>query len=90
MPIHEHVPPQAQWGLQEVMDEGLELVRVARREGQPRSLRLTAQSAFIAEGSVRAELEEQLTGREVELWETVYVKLKRSWKVILKNAEKGR
>jgi hypothetical protein len=34
MSIHEHLPPQARKELKEGTDEGLELAKVARRDGQ--------------------------------------------------------
>ena len=56
MSIHEHLPPQARRELKEVgWAKGLELAKVARRDGQEFDLcNLVAQGALTAEGSVQA------------------------------------
>jgi hypothetical protein len=75
--IHEHLPAQARKDLKEVgWTKGLELAKVARRDGQkfdsatwPHTARSLPKDQF------KREVEKELTGRESEPWETIYFKL---------------
>ena len=77
MSNQEHRPTQARKELKELgWTEGLELAKVARRDGQefdcatwlhkPRSL---------PKDQFKREVEKELTGRESEPWEIIYFKL---------------
>src|SRR5712692_6432403 len=66
--IHEHLPPQARKELKEVgWTKGLELAKVARRDGQEFDCATWLHRA--------RSLQKELTGRETEPWEIVYFKL---------------
>src|SRR6266478_8652487 len=77
MSIHEHLPPQARRGLKEVgWTKGLELARVARRDGQEFDCATRLHKArSLPKDQFKREVEKELTGRESEPWEIIYFKL---------------
>src|SRR5258708_8610669 len=77
MSIHEHLPPQARKELKEVgWTKGLELVKVARRDGQELDCATWLHKArSLPKDQFKREVERELTGRESEPWEIIYFKL---------------
>ena len=77
MSIHEHLPPQARRELKEVgWTKGLELAKVARRDGQEFDCATWLHKArSLPKDQFKREVEKELTGRETEPWEIVYFKL---------------
>ncbi len=74
MSIHEHLPPQARKELKEVgWTKGLELAKVARRDGQEFDCATWLHKArSLPKDQFKREVEKELTGRETEPWEIVY------------------
>jgi hypothetical protein len=70
MSIHEHLPPQARKELKEVgWTKGLELAKVARREGQEFDCATWLHKACsLPKDEFKREVEKELTGRESEPW----------------------
>ena len=77
MSIHEHLPPQARKELKEVgWTKGLELAKVARRDGQKFDCATWLHKArSLPKDQFKQEVEKELTGRESEPWEIIYFKL---------------
>jgi hypothetical protein len=77
MSIHEHLPPQARKELKEVgWTKGLELAKVARRDGQKFDCATWLHKArSLPKDQFKREVEKELTGRETEPWEIIYFKL---------------
>src|ERR1700681_3223790 len=77
MSIHEHLPPQARKDLKEVgWTKGLELAKVARRDGQEFDCATWLHKArSLPKDQFKQEVEKELTGRESEPWEIIYFKL---------------
>ena len=77
MSIHEHLPPQARKELKEVgWTKGLELVKVARRDGQEFDCATWLHKArSLTKDQFKQEVEKELTGRETEPWEIIYFKI---------------
>ena len=77
MSIHEHLPPQARKELKEVgWTKGLELAKVARRDGQGFDCATWLHKArSLPKDQFKREVEKELTGRESEPWEIIYFKL---------------
>lgn len=80
MSIHEHLPPQARRQLKEIgWAKGLELAKVARKEGQGFKCATWLHKAREMPKDVfRREVERELTGEDKEPWEIVYFKLYKS------------
>jgi hypothetical protein len=80
MSIHEHLPPQARKDLTQVgWTKGLELAKVARRDGQDFDCATWLHKAReMPKEDFRREVEKELTGRETEPWEIIYFKLYKS------------
>ena len=74
MSIHEHLPPQARKELTEVgWTKGLELAKVARRDGQDFDCATWLHKAReMPKEEFKREVEKELTGRETEPWEIIY------------------
>jgi hypothetical protein len=74
MSIHEHLPPEARKELKEVgWTKGLELAKVARRDGQAFDCATWMHKArSLPKDQFRQEVEKELTGRESEPWEIIY------------------
>jgi hypothetical protein len=77
MSIHEHLPPQARKELKEVgWTKGLELAKVAKRDGQEFDCATWLHKArSLPKDQFKREVEKELTGRESEPWEIIYFKL---------------
>jgi hypothetical protein len=80
MSIHEHLPPQARRELKEVgWTKGLELAKLARRDGQDFDCATWLHKAReMPKERFKQEVEKELTGKETEPSEIVYFKLYRS------------
>jgi hypothetical protein len=80
MSIHEHLPPQARKELKQVgWTKGLELAKVARRDGQGFDCAIWLHKArSLPKDQFKREVEKELTGRETEPWEIIYFKLYKS------------
>jgi hypothetical protein len=77
MSIHEHLPLQARKDLTQVgWAKGLELAKVARRDGQDFDCATWLHKAReMPKEEFKREVEKELTGRETEPWEIIYFKL---------------
>src|SRR6266436_6771713 len=73
MSIHEHLPPQARKQLKEVgWTKGLELAKVARRDGQEFDCATWLHRARSPpKEEFKREVDKELTGRESEPWEMI-------------------
>ena len=80
MSIHEHLPPQARRQLKNIgWTKGLELAKVARRDGQKFNCATWLHKAReMPKVEFRREVERELTGKDSEPWELVYFKLYKS------------
>jgi hypothetical protein len=80
MSIHEHLPPQARKDLKQVgWTKGLELAKLARREGQRFDCATWMHKAReMPKEEFKRAVEKELTGKETEPWEIVYFKLYKS------------
>jgi hypothetical protein len=80
MSIHEHLPPQARAELKQVgWTKGLELAKVARRDGQRfESAMWLHKARELPTDQFKREVEKELTGKEEEASEIIYFKLYRS------------
>jgi hypothetical protein len=80
MSIHEHLPPQARRELKQVgWSKGLELAKVARRDGQQFDCANWLHKAQeMPYEQFRREVEKELTGREAEPHEIIYFKVYKS------------
>src|SRR6202166_4812043 len=88
MSIHEHLPPQARRELKEVgWTKGLELAKVARRDGQQFDCATWLHKArSLPKDEFKQEVERELTGRETEPWEIIYFKLYKSHIPVIEQA----
>ena len=88
MSIHEHLPPQARKELKEIgWTKGLELAKLARRDGQEFDCATWLHKArAMAKEEFKREVEKELTGRETEPWEIIYFKLYKSQIPIIEQA----
>jgi hypothetical protein len=88
MSIHEHLPPQARRELKEVgWTKGLELAKIARRDGQEFDCATWLHKAReMPKEQFKQEVEKELTGREAEPWEIVYFKLYKSQLPVVEQA----
>ena len=80
MSIHEHLPPQVRRELKEVgWTKGLELAKLARRDGQDFDCATWLHKAReMPKERFKQEVEKELTGKETEPSEIVYFKLYKS------------
>jgi hypothetical protein len=80
MSIHEHLPPQARKDLKEVSwTKGLELPKVARAEGQEFDCAIWLhKSREMPAEQFKREVGKELTGRETEPHEIIYLKIYKS------------
>ena len=80
MSIHEHLPPQARRELKQVgWTKGLELAKLARRDGQGFDCATWLHKAReMPKEQFKREVEKELTGRETEPWEIIYFKVYKS------------
>jgi hypothetical protein len=88
MSIHEHLPPQVRKELKEVgWTKGLELAKLARRDGQDFDCAIWLHRAReMPAEDFRKEVERELTGRETEPWEIIYFKLYQSQMPVIERA----
>ena len=88
MSIHEHLPPQARKQLKEVgWTKGLELAKLARRDGQHFDCATWLHRARqMPKEQFKQEVEKELTGKETEPWEIIYFKLYQSQMPVIERA----
>ena len=77
MSIHENLPPQARQQLSEIgWTKGLDLARVARRDGQTFDCATWLHKAKeLPKEDFKRAVDSHLTGKETEPWEIIYFKL---------------
>jgi hypothetical protein len=88
MSIHEHLPPQVRRELKEVgWTKGLELAKIARRDGQEFDCATWLHRAqSMPKEEFRREVEKELTGKETEPSELIYFKVYRSQTPVIEQA----
>src|SRR5712672_4847459 len=88
MSIHEHLPPQARRELKEVgWTKGLELAKVARRDGDRFDCATWLHKAReLPKEEFKREVGRHLTGQDTEPWEIIYFKLYKSQLPVLERA----
>jgi len=88
MSIHEHLPPKARKGLKEVgWTKGLELAKVARRDGQEFDCATWLHKAReMPKDQFKREVEKELTGKDTEPSEIIYFKLYKSQIPVIEQA----
>ena len=88
MSIHEHLPPEARKELKAVgWTKGLELAKVARREGQEFDCATWLHKArSMPKEEFKREVEKELTGKESEPWEIIYFKVYKSQIPVIEQA----
>jgi hypothetical protein len=88
MSIHEHLPPEAKKELREVgWTKGLELAKVARRDGQGFDCATWLHKAReMPKEEFKREVEKELTGKEEEPSELIYFKVYRSQIPVIEQA----
>jgi len=88
MSIHEHLPPQARKELKAVgWTKGLELAKLARRDGQRFDCATWLHKAHeMPKEEFKQEVEKELTGKETEPAEIIYFKLYKSQIPVIEQA----
>ena len=88
MSIHEHLPPAARKDLKQVgWTKGLELAKLARRDGQHFDCATWMHKAReMPKEEFKREVEKELTGKETEPWEIIYFKLYKSQIPVIEQA----
>ena len=88
MSIHEHLPPQARKELRQVgWTKGLELAKLARRDGQGfESATWLHKARTMPKEEFKREVEKELTGKDEEPSELIYFKLYKSQIPIIEQA----
>ncbi len=88
MSIHEHLPPQARKDLKQVgWAKGMELAKIARRDGQRFDCATWLHKAReLRKEDFRREVEKELTGKEEEASELVYFKVYKSQIQVIEQA----
>ncbi len=88
MSMHEHLPPQARRGPKAVgWAKGLELAKVARRDGQDFDCATWLHKAReLPKEDFRREVEKELTGKETEPSELIYFKVYESQIPVIEQA----
>jgi len=88
MSIHEHLPPQARRELKAVgWTKGLELAKLARRDGQRFDCATWLHKAHeMPKEEFKHEVEKELTGKETEPAEIIYFKLYKSQIPVIEQA----
>lgn len=88
MAIHEHLPPEARRELKQVgWSKAIELVKVARREGQSFDCATWLHRAeSLPKEDFKWEVDRHLAGTETEPWEIIYFKLYRSQLPVVEEA----
>jgi len=88
MSIHEHLPPQARKDLKEIgWTKGLELAKLARREGQRfDSATWLHKARTLPKEQFKREVEKELTGKDEEPSELIYFKVYKSQIPVIEQA----
>src|SRR5438105_12621530 len=88
MSIHEHLPPEARRELKAIgWTKGLELAKLARRDGQHFDCATWLHKAReMPKEDFKREVEKELTGKETESWEIVYFKIYKSQIPVIEQA----
>jgi hypothetical protein len=88
MSIHEHLPPQARCDLKQVgWTKGLELAKVARRDGQHFDCATWLHKARgMPKEDFRREVEKELTGKDEKPSELIYFKVYKSQVPVIEQA----
>src|SRR3974390_775200 len=88
MSIHEHLPPEAKKDLKQVgWTKGLELAKVARKDGQNfDSATWVHKAREMPKEEFKREVEKELTGRETEPHEIIYFKVYKSQIPVIEQA----
>ena len=88
MSIHEHLPPEARKDLKQVgWTKGLELAKLARRDGQRFDCATWMHKAReMPKEEFKRAVEKELTGKETEPWEIIYFKLYKSQIPVIEQA----
>ena len=88
MSIHEHLPPQARKELKEVgWAKGLELAKLARRDGQRfNSATWLHKARTLPKEQFKHEVEKELTGKDEEPFELIYFKVYKSQIPVIEQA----
>ena len=88
MSIHERLPPEARKDLKQVgWTKGLELAKLARRDGQRFDCATWMHKAReMPKEEFKREVEKELTGKETEPWEIIYFKLYKSQIPVIEQA----
>src|SRR5713101_1363865 len=88
MSIHEHLPPQARRELKKVgWTKGLELAKLARRDGQRFESAIWLHKAReMQTDEFKREVEKELTGKEEEPSEIIYFKIYKSQSPVIEQA----
>jgi hypothetical protein len=88
MSIHEHLPPEARKDLKQVgWTKGLELAKVARKDGQHFDCATWVHKAReMPKEEFKREVEKELTGRETEPHEIIYFKVYKSQILVIEQA----
>jgi hypothetical protein len=88
MSIHEHLPPEARKDLKQVgWTKGLELAKVARKDGQHFDCATWVHKAReMPKEEFKREVEKELTGRETEPHEIIYFKVYKSQISVIEQA----
>jgi len=88
MSIHEHLPPEARRELKQVgWTKGVELAKVARRDGQRFDCATWLHKAReMPKEEFRKEVEKELTGKEAEPSELIYFKVYKSQVPVIEQA----
>src|SRR6266581_5018965 len=88
MSIHEHLPPEARRELKAIgWTKGLELAKLARRDGQSFESAIWLHRAReMPTEDFKREVEKELTGKETEPWEIIYFKVYKSQIPVIEQA----
>ena len=88
MSIHEHLPPEARRELKAIgWTKGLELAKLARRDGQRFESAIWLHRAReMPTEDFKREVEKELTGKEEEPWEIIYFKVYKSQIPVIEQA----
>src|SRR5207245_11706270 len=88
MSIHEHLPPEARRELKAIgWTKGLELAKLARRDGQSFESAIWLHRARqMQTEDFKREVEKELSGKEEEPWEIIYFKVYKSQIPVIEQA----
>src|SRR5438309_5635444 len=88
MSIHEHLPPEARRELKAIgWTKGLELAKLARRDGQRFESAIWLHRAReMQTEDFKREVEKELSGKEEEPWEIIYFKVYKSQIPVIEQA----